>query len=178
MLTVGDKFPDFSIDACVSTNPGQEFARLSLKHFDGMWIVLFWWPLDFTFVCPTEVQGFSDAENEFRARNTQVLGASTDSASVHLQWRKKEKRLANVSYPMLGDANKRLASQLGILNKEKVPLRVTFVLDPERDIRFLSVNDMNVGRSVPEVLRVLDGLQNGGMCPCNWKPGQPTIPGK
>jgi peroxiredoxin (alkyl hydroperoxide reductase subunit C) len=176
MLTVGDRLPDFDLQAVVSTESGREFARLTNRSHPGKWLVLFAWPMDFTFVCPTEIAEFGRRYAEFEERDAEILGMSTDTQYVHLAWRRNHPDLAKLPYPMLADTRRELSSALGILHKgEGVPLRATFVVDPEGVIRFASVNDLSVGRNVDEVLRVLDALQTGELCPCNWKAGQPTL---
>jgi lipoyl-dependent peroxiredoxin subunit C len=176
MLTVGDRLPEFSLQATVSIEPGREFVRLTHRSHPGKWLVLFAWPMDFTFVCPTEIAEFAKRHGEFVDRNAQVLGMSTDTQFVHLAWRRDHSDLRNLPYPMLADTKRELSTSLGILHKgEGVPLRATFIVDPEGVIRFASVNDLSVGRNVDEVLRVLDALQTGELCPCNWRAGEPTL---
>jgi lipoyl-dependent peroxiredoxin subunit C len=132
--------------------------------------------MDFTFVCPTEIAEFGKRHADFADRDTQVLGMSTDTHFVHLAWRRDHDDLRSLPYPMLADTRRELSTALGILHKaEGVPLRATFIVDPEGIIRFASVNDLSVGRNVDEVLRVLDALQTGELCPCNWKAGEPTL---
>jgi peroxiredoxin (alkyl hydroperoxide reductase subunit C) len=138
--------------------------------------VLFFWPMDFTFVCPTEIAEFGKRERDFKDRDTQLLGASCDTHYVHLAWRKDHPDLADLPYPMLADTKRELSTALGILHPEEgVPLRATFIVDPEGTIRWASVNDLKVGRNVDEVLRVLDALQTDELCPCNWTAGQETL---
>ena len=176
MLTVGDRLPEFDLEAVVGTDKGREFARTTNKSFPGKWLVLFAWPMDFTFVCPTEIAEFGKRNSEFEDRDTQVLGMSTDTHFVHLAWRRDHEDLRSLPYPMLADTKRQLSSALGILHKQEgVPLRATFIVDPEGVIRFASVNDLSVGRNVDEVLRVLDALQTGELCPCNWKQGEQTL---
>ena len=176
MLTVGDRLPEFDLQATVSTDPGREFARLTSRSHPGKWLVLFAWPMDFTFVCPTEIAEFGNRHRAFAERSAQVLGMSTDTHFVHLAWRRDHPDLRDLPYPMLADTKRELSSALGILHKgEGVPLRATFIVDPEGTIRFASVNDLSVGRNVDEVLRVLDALQTGELCPCNWRAGEPTL---
>jgi len=176
MLTVGDKIPAFELQAVVGTQHGKEFETVTDKSHTGKWLVLFSWPMDFTFVCPTEIAAFAKAEKDFAERDAQVLGVSTDTHFVHLAWRKSHPDLANVPFPMLADTKRELTSALGVLHKKDgVALRATFIVDPEGVIRWASVNDLNVGRSVPEVLRVLDALQTDELCPCNWQKGDKTL---
>jgi peroxiredoxin (alkyl hydroperoxide reductase subunit C) len=176
MLTVGDRFPDFALEAVVGLEPGREFQRLTLQSFPGKWLVVFFWPMDFTFVCPTEIAEFGRRERDFAARDAQVLGVSTDTHYVHLAWRRQHPDLRALPFPMLADTRRALSSALGILHREEgVPLRATFVVDPERTIRAVTVHDLAVGRNVDETLRVLDALRTGSLTPCNWRPGDPTL---
>jgi peroxiredoxin (alkyl hydroperoxide reductase subunit C) len=176
MLTVGDRLPEFKLKAVIGLEPGHEFVDLDHKSYPGKWKVLFLWPMDFTFVCPTEIAEFNRREKDFADRDAQVLGASTDTHHVHLAWRKHDPDLEGLGYPMLADTKRELSGALGVLHKEDgVPLRATFIVDPEGVIRHVSVNDLNVGRSVDEVLRVLDALQTDELCPCNWHKGDPTL---
>lgn len=179
MLSIGQKFPEFSKKAVVSLDAGKEFDVLSsaqLVNNKDQWHVIFWWPKDFTFVCPTEIAEFDNAFNDFKDRNTTVIGASTDSEFVHLAWRQHHPALRNLRLPMLADTSKSLAEDLGILQEaEKIAYRATFIVDPKGIIRWVCVNDLSVGRSVPEVLRVLDALQTDQLCPCNWQKGDATL---
>ena len=176
MLGVGAKFPEFSMQACVSLEPGKEFQEINTSSTKGKWSVFFSWPLDFTFVCPTEISEFGKSYPAFRERNTNLFGMSCDSQFVHLAWRNQHPDLKNLPFPMLADIKKDLHEELGILHPtEKIPLRATYILDPEGTIRWISVNDLGVGRNVKEVVRTLDALQSGGMTPCNWEKGQKTL---
>ena len=176
MLTVGDRLPDFKLEAVTSLERGREFQVIENGSYPGKWLVLFFWPMDFTFICPTEIAAFGKAEKELQTRDAQVLGASTDTQFVHLAWRKDHPDLRNLPFPMLADTKRELSTQLGILHKtDGVPLRATFIVDPEGIIRWASVNDLSVGRNIPEVLRVLDGLQTDELCPCNRAVGSATL---
>jgi peroxiredoxin (alkyl hydroperoxide reductase subunit C) len=176
MLTVGDRLPEFDLQSVVSLARGEEFRRLTNRSFPGKWLVLFAWPMDFTFVCPTEIAEFGRREPDFAERDAQVVGMSTDTHYVHLAWRRDHEDLRDLPFPMLADTKRELSSALGILHRgEGVPLRATFIVDPGGIIRFATANDLSVGRNVDEVLRVLDGLQTGELCPCNWKAGEPTL---
>ena len=176
LLGLGARFPEFSLQACVSAEPGSEFRIVDSHELEGRWTAIFFWPLDFTFVCPTELVEFNRALREFRALGARVFGVSGDSHHAHLEWRKENPALRNLEFPMLADAGKEVAEELGILDPiEKVPLRATYLLDQERKIRWLCVNDLSVGRSTGEVLRVLAALQCGELCPANWSPGQATL---
>ena len=176
MLTVGDRFPEFKLQAAVSLEKGREFRELSHESFPDKWKVVFLWPMDFTFICPTEIAEFGRRQRDFADRDAQLLGASTDSHYVHLAWRREHPDLKDLPYPMLADTKRELSSALGVLHQQDgVALRATFIVDPEGVIRFVSVNDLSVGRNVDEVLRVLDALQTDELCPCNWKQGEPTL---
>ena len=176
MLTVGDRLPHFQLKAVVSTDSGKEFTEVDEKTYAGRWQVLFFWPMDFTFVCPTEIAEFGRRAGDFEDREAQLLGASTDTQFVHLAWRKNHPDLKSLPYPMLADTKRELSTALGVLHKEEgVPLRATFIVDPQGIIRWSCVNDLKVGRSVDEVLRVLDALQTDELCPCNWKSGEKTL---
>jgi alkyl hydroperoxide reductase subunit AhpC len=176
MLTIGDKFPAFNLQAVVSLESGREFQSITDQSHPGKWRVVFFWPMDFTFVCPTEIAEFGRRSTDFATRNAQVLGASTDTHYVHLAWRENHPALRELPYPMLADTKRELSNALGILHKQEgVALRATFIVDPQGTIRFVSVNDLSVGRNVDEVLRVLDALQTDELCPCNWQKGDPTL---
>ena len=176
MLTVGDKFPNYALQAVVSLQPGHEFQVIDHTSHEGKWRVVFFWPMDFTFICPTEIAEFGRRNADFADRDTQVLGVSTDSHFVHLAWRNSHPDLKTLPYPMLADIKRELSTALGILHRQDgVALRATFIVDPQGTIRWVSVNDLSVGRSVDEVLRVLDALQTDELCPCNWKRGEPTL---
>jgi peroxiredoxin (alkyl hydroperoxide reductase subunit C) len=176
LLGIGEKFPEFSTPACVSVEKGKEFKTVTSSDIRGKWSVVFFWPLDFTFVCPTEIAEFNNELRAFKDRDAVVLGGSTDSQFVHLAWRQHHPDLRNLGYPMLADNKKELTDALGILHRdEKVPLRATYIIDPDGVIRWVSVNDLKVGRNVKEVIRTLDALQTDELCPCNWEQGQETL---
>ena len=176
MLTIGDRFPAFRLKGVVTSDVTTAFEDFDERSDAGKWKVFFFYPKDFTFVCPTEIKGFGDLNSQFKDRDCQVLAASTDSEFVHLAWRKDHESLRALPFPMLSDLRRDLSESLGILEPgEKVALRATFVVDPEGIIRFVSVTDGSVGRNPDEVLRVLDALQTGELCPCNWKKGQETL---
>lgn len=175
MLTVGDTFPAYRLKAVSGTDLPETFPEISERDFEGKWKVYVFWPKDFTFVCPTEILAFDERHGEFADRDTRLIGASVDSEFVHLAWRRSREDLGKVRYPWLSDLRKELSTALGILDKEGVAKRATFVVDPDGVIRFASVTDMNVGRNVQEVLRVLDALQTDELCPCNWQRGTDTL---
>jgi alkyl hydroperoxide reductase subunit AhpC len=180
MLTIGDQFPAFSLKA---VKPGaypnsinEAFIDVNNNSYKGKWQVIFFWPKDFTFVCPTEIVAFANLHEEFADRDAVLLGASTDSEFVHLAWKKHQSELKDLPIPMLADVGGVLANELGIISKSAlVANRATFIIDPDGIVRFVSVTDLNVGRNPNEVLRVLDALQTDELCPCNWKKGDETI---
>jgi peroxiredoxin (alkyl hydroperoxide reductase subunit C) len=176
MLTVGDKFPSFDLNAVVDIDPAKAFERITDKSNAGKWKIVFFWPKDFTFVCPTEIAAFGKLNGDFNDRDTVVYGASIDSEFVHLAWRQNHADLKDLPFAMLADIKRELSSALGILDKnEGVAMRATYIVDPEGIIRFASVTDLNVGRNTQEVLRVLDALQTDELCPCNWQKGQDVL---
>lgn len=176
MLGVGKTLPPFQVKATVSNDLENAFIDISNDTYKGKWLVLFFYPKDFTFVCPTEIKGFADLNSEFSDRDAQILAASVDSEFVHLAWRKDHKDLNHLPFPMLADVKRELSSQLGILDEQEgVSQRATFIVDPQGIIRFVYVTDLNVGRSPKEVLRILDGLQTDELCPCNWEKGESTL---
>jgi lipoyl-dependent peroxiredoxin subunit C len=176
MLGIGQKFPDYALTGVVSSNPADAFQPFDQDSHAGLWRVVFFWPKDFTFVCPTEIAAFGKLEKEFRARDAQVLGVSIDSEFVHLAWRRDKEELRNLPFPMLADIKRELSTRLGILDPEAgVAQRATYIVDPQGVIRFVYITDLSVGRNPDEVLRVLDALQTDELCPCNWKQGQDTL---
>lgn len=176
MITVGSQFPKFQIKATVGTELNNAFQMVNNELYRGKWLVIFFWPKDFTFVCPTEIVEFSRLYPEFVARDAEILGGSTDSEFVHLAWRNQHPALKELPFPMLADVKRELTSNLGILDEhEGVAQRATFIIDPVGVTRFVMVTDLNVGRNPHEVLRVLDALQTDELCPCNWKQGEETI---
>ena len=176
MLGIGKQFPEYRLNAVVSTDQSKAFQSIHSSTHAGKWRVIFFWPMDFTFVCPTEIAAFGKLEKEFRARDAQLLGASTDSEYVHLAWRRDKEELKDLPFPMLADVKRELAGALGILDAEAgVAQRATYIVDPQGVIRFAYVTDLNVGRNPEEVLRVLDALQTDELCPCNWQKGDDTL---
>jgi lipoyl-dependent peroxiredoxin subunit C len=176
MSGIGQRFPEFSLTGVVSNDIEKAFQPFTQDSFPGKWKVVFFWPKDFTFVCPTEIAAFGKLDKEFKARDAQLLGVSIDSEFVHLAWRSTKDELKNLPFPMLSDLKRELTTRLGILDPEAgVAQRATFIVDPQGVIRFVYVTDLNVGRSPEEVLRVLDALQTDELCPCNWKKGEETL---
>lgn len=169
MVQVGKPAPDFEAEAVVNST----FTKVKLSDYRGKWVVLFFWPLDFTFVCPTEVIGFSKRIDEFKALNAEIIGASTDSKFTHLAW---TKQIGEVNYPMVSDITKQISRDYGVLVEEEgIALRGLFIIDPDGVLRYQVVHDLNVGRSVDETLRVLRALQTGELCPVDWKEGAATL---
>jgi lipoyl-dependent peroxiredoxin subunit C len=178
VLSIGTQFPAFKKKAVVSIEKGKEFIDLTNEYATakGKWTVMFWWPKDFTFVCPTEIAEFNKKHSEFTDRDAVLIGASTDSEFVHAAWRRDHNDLRDLKFPMLADTSKSLAEELGILDgEEKIAYRATFIIDPQGIVRWVSVYDLNVGRNVQEVVRVLDALQTDELCPCNWQKGEDTL---
>src|SRR5690348_16931153 len=163
MLTVGNNFPHFNLKATVSIESlDKAFTEIDNNTYKGKWTCVFFYPKDFTFVCPTEIKGFADLDAQFKDRDCQILAASTDSEFVHMAWRKDHKDLRDLPFPMLADINKDLTRALGIL-------------DPDGGIRCGYVTAGSVGRNPSEVVRVLDALQTDELCPCNWNKGEETL---
>jgi peroxiredoxin (alkyl hydroperoxide reductase subunit C) len=176
MLTVGDAVPPFAVKAAVSTEPSLELVVVTSDSLIGSWVVLFFWPLDFTAVCPTEILEFARHASAFEARNARVLGVSSDSAWAHVAWRQRDLDLRDVPFPMAGDPDGDLARAMGVYDDHAgLAMRATFIADPEGIIRWASVHDVRCGRSVVEVLRVLDALRTGRLTPCEWQPGEATL---
>lgn len=174
-VRVGRPAPDFSLEAVVSTEAGKEFRTLSLGDFRSKWLVLFFYPADFTFVCPTEITGFNAAHDQFTRLNASIVGVSTDSKWSHLAWIKRGD-LGVLKYPLLADFTKKVSRDYGLLEEDiGVAQRGLFIIDPKGVIQYQVVHNQDVGRSVEETLRVLEALQTGGLCPLGWKPGQKTL---
>lgn len=176
MLSVGKPFPDFHLKSVTGTDIKDGFGEVTKDSFKGKWMVVFFYPKDFTFVCPTEIKGFNELNRQFQDRDAQILAVSTDSEFTHLAWKQSHEDLRNLAFPMVSDIKRELSASLGILDeKEGVAQRATFIVDPDGIIRFVYVTDLSVGRNPKEVLRILDGLQTDELCPCNWQKGQETI---
>lgn len=176
MLNIGDRFPTFKLTGVKSCNLDDAFIEISNEVKDDQWKVIFFWPKDFTFVCPTEIAEFGKLNQEFADRDTQVLGVSTDSEFVHLAWKQHKDELRDLPFPMVSDLKRELSSALGIIDQnEGVAKRAVYIVDPDNIIRFTMVTDLKVGRNPREVLRVLDALQTDELCPCNWQKGEETL---
>lgn len=179
MIQVSQKAPDFKETAVVGT----EFKDIALSDYKGKYVVLFFYPLDFTFVCPTEITAFSDMADEFEKNNAQVIGCSVDSKFSHLAWinvPRKDGGLGELKIPLLADITKSISRDYGVLMEEAgITLRGVFIIDPEGVLKIMMVNDNNIGRNTKEVLRLVQALQfnakHGEVCPANWEPGSDTI---
>ncbi|HCN19066.1 MAG TPA: thioredoxin peroxidase [Planctomycetia bacterium] len=172
MVKVRQKAPTFEETAYVKG----EFKTVKLSDYKGKWVVLFFYPLDFTFICPTEIERFAQMEKDFQKHNAVVLAASTDSEFSHKNWFEADTRLKGVKYPVIADTAHRLSSAYGVLLPDKgVALRGTFIIDPDGTLRYSVVSDLSVGRNVDETLRALQALQSGELCPVEWEPGQKTL---
>jgi len=168
MVRLGASAPEFILKGIDRGRIGD----YSLKLYRGRWLVLFFYPADFTFICPTEVTGFSRMVEEFRAEGAEVLGVSVDFLETHREWIEE---LGGVNYPLLSDADKEVSRAYGVLEENAgVSLRATLIINPNGEVKYLVVSDMNVGRSVEETLRVLKALRTGRLCPSDWKPGEGT----
>ena len=169
-VKVGQPISDMQLDAYVHG----EMKKITLSDYRGKWMVLFFYPLDFTFVCPTEITGFAKAEAEFTKYNAVVLGASTDSAHSHKAW--FERDMPEVKFPILADTAHKLSREFDVLIEDAgIALRGTFIIDPDGILRYQVVSALNIGRSVKETIRVLAALQTGGLCQMDWEPGQATL---
>jgi len=178
MLGVGEQFPAYKVTATVSTDKdlSQAFKEISDTDYPGKWKVYFFWPKDFTFVCPTEIAAFGKHDKDFKDRDAQLLGGSTDSEFVHHAWRNNHADLKDLPFPMLADVKRELTGALGVIDKNAgVAQRATYIVDPDGIIRFAYVTDLSVGREPKEVLRVLDALQTDELCPCGWQKGEETL---
>ncbi|GAB6933644.1 peroxiredoxin [Calditerricola satsumensis] len=173
---VGKPAPDFEMEAVM---PNGEFGKVKLSDYKGKWLVLFFYPLDFTFVCPTEITALSDRYEDFKDLDCEIIGVSTDSKYSHKAWintPRDANGLGKLKYPLASDQLHTVSRDYGVyLEDQGVALRGLFIIDPEGIVRYQVVHDLNVGRDVDEVLRVLQALQTGGLCPANWKPGQETL---
>lgn len=173
MLKLNQPAPDFKQPAYVKGHK-DDFTEISLADYKGKWVVLFFYPRDFTFVCPTEIKGFAKAQAEFDKVDTVILAASTDSVYSHKAW--FERDMSEVAFPVLADTSHSLTRDYEVLNESNGEAeRGTFVIDPDGNLRYIVVSDGNVGRSVEETLRVVKALQTGGLCPVDWEPGQPNL---
>jgi alkyl hydroperoxide reductase subunit AhpC len=173
MIQVGTKAPDFSNITAYQTGKS-DFTKVSLSDYKGKWLVFFFYPRDFTFICPTELKGFSQHAEEFKKLNCEVLAASTDSEWSHKAW--FERDLADVKYPVLADTTHRVSRDYQVFNEtDGLAERGLFIIDPEGNIKYSLISSGSVGRSVKEVLRVMTALQSGDLCPMEWNAGEKTL---
>lgn len=171
MVSIGQVAPRFTAEAVL--NKG-EIKNVSLAEYMGKWVVLFFYPLDFTFVCPTELTQFRDTLSHFSKLNAVVLGCSVDSIYAHKKWLADE--LGDLGYPLIGDITKKISQDYGVLLEDKgIATRGTFLIDPEGHIQYIGIHNLNVGRDANEIIRVLSGLQSGELCAAGWKPGQSHV---
>lgn len=174
---VGRPAPEFTMETV--TGDGTDFSKSSLTDYRGKWLVFFFYPLDFTFVCPTEITALSDASDQFKALDAEILGVSTDSIHSHKAWintPRDSNGLGRISFPLASDITRSVAKDYGVyIEEEGVALRGLFIIDPEGELKYQVVNHNDVGRSVEETLRVLQALQSGGLCAMNWKPGDKNL---
>lgn len=174
---VGLPAPDFTMETALGN--GQDFGKVSLSDYRGEWLVMFFYPLDFTFVCPTEIIAISERADEFEDLDAKILGVSTDSKFSHRAWLntpREDNGLGQLNYPLASDITKSVARDYGILiEDEGIALRGLFIIDPDGVLRYSVVHDNNIGRSVDETIRVLQALQSGGLCAANWKPGDKNL---
>ncbi len=171
MPMIGQPAPQFT---CPAVFDGGDFKEVNLSDYKGRWVVLFFYPLDFTFVCPTEITQFRDHLKDFKAQGAEVLGVSVDSVHSHRRWLKDD--LGNLGYPLLGDVTKRLCRDFGVLLEDKgIATRATFVIDPEGRIQYMGIHNLEVGRDANEILRVLAALRTGELCGAGWKPGEKHV---
>lgn len=175
MPMINQPAPQFTADAVVN---GGDVKKISLTDYKGKYVVLFFYPLDFTFVCPTELTQFRDTLKEFKAAGAEVLGCSVDSVHSHKRWLKDD--LGNLDYPLLADLTKRISRDYGVLLEDAgIATRGTFIIDPQQKIQYMGIHNTDVGRDANEILRVVQGLQSGELCGAGWKKGQSFVkPGK
>ncbi len=171
MPMIGQPAPQFTAPAVID---GGKFKDISLNDFKGRWTVLFFYPLDFTFVCPTELTQFRDKLPRFRELEAEVIGCSIDSVHSHKRWIADD--LKDLGYPLIGDVTKRVSRDYGVLLEDQgIATRGTYIIDPEGTVQYMGIHNLNVGRDADEILRVLQGLQSGELCSAGWKPGDKHI---
>ena len=180
-LLVGEKAPYFKGPAVVGGDaskltPDTAFKEISLDDYKGKWLVLFFYPLDFTFVCPTEIKDFGSHYDEFKKLNAEVVAASTDSQFSHLAWRNQDPGLKDLPFPMLSDFTRQTSRNYEILKEETgYALRGLYIIDPEGNLQYTVIHPEIAGRNVKEILRILQALQTGENTPCGWEPGEDTL---
>jgi alkyl hydroperoxide reductase subunit AhpC len=177
---VGEPAPDFTMPVVRTGDTAKTLGqKVSLADYSGKWLILFFYPLDFTFVCPTEITALSDRSDEFTEEGAEILGVSTDSVYSHLAWMntpRTEHGLGEIAFPLASDKNRSVARDYGVLIEEQgIALRGLFIIDPNGVLQYSVINSLNIGRSTDETMRVLQALQTGGLCPSDWKPGQKLL---
>ena len=176
---VGQPAPEFTAPVFDPADNSKFGHKISLADYKGKWLIFFWYPLDFTFVCPTEITALSDRSEEFSEVGAVILGASTDSVHSHKAWAntpRSKNGIEGLKYPVISDMTHSIAREYGVLVEEEgIALRGLFIIDPDGILQYATINSLNVGRSVDETLRILQALQTGGLCPSDWKPGQKTL---
>lgn len=172
VLAVGHPAPDFSAPAY---HNGSVDAQVSLEDYRGKWVLLFFYPLDFTFVCPTELYELSAMQDKFEAANCQIIGASVDSVFSHQAWAEKDKKIGDVKFPIISDLSREISFDYGILHEDGMSLRGAFIIDPEGVLQSMTVNNLPVGRSAKELLRLVKAFQTGDLCPASWDTGSETL---
>jgi peroxiredoxin (alkyl hydroperoxide reductase subunit C) len=173
MIGIGRPAPEIPTEAYVR---GEHDPRtITLSEYRGRWLVLFFYPRDFTFVCPTEIQAFAELEPQFEDLHAEVIAASTDSYFSHKAWFERDSRLAGVCFPVLADTSHQLADAFGVLLEDGTALRGTFIFDPDGMLRSMQINDLDVGRNVEETVRTIAALRTGQLCPADWRPGELTL---
>ena len=183
VLTIGDQFPAYELTAVVPGNlkdveaskPEDYFTTASSEVPAGTWRVVFFWPKDFTFVCPTEIAAFGDLYQDFKDRDCEVVGVSVDNEYTHYAWRRSHEKLQNLPFALASDLKRELVAAAGVLNADGVADRATFIIDPNNVIQSVSITSGSVGRNTDETLRQLDALQSDELCACNWQAGAATI---
>lgn len=183
VLTIGDQFPEYELTAVIpgdlsevdANTPEDFFTTVSSAQSKGKWRIVFFWPKNFTFVCPTEIAAFGKLYSEFSDRDTEIFGASVDNEYSTYAWRRSHEDLRGLPFPLASDLKRELTSALGVLNSDGVADRATFIIAPDNTIQFVTVDAGNVGRNTEEVLRQLDALQSDELCACNWQKGAATI---
>lgn len=172
---VGMTAPDFCVPAWDPSDPQNMDKKVCLSDYEGKWVWLFFYPLDFTFVCPTELVKMGELKEEFAKHNCEILGASTDSVFSHQAWAKHDERIGKINFPIVADMNHNMSFDYGVLHPDGVSLRGAFLIDPEGVVQSATINNLPVGRNPEELLRTLKAFQTGDLCPVNWDEGKKTL---
>ncbi len=172
VLAIGHEAPSFTAPAYVE---GSVDAKISLEDFRGKWVLLFFYPLDFTFVCPTELYELSDMQEEFENANCQIIGASVDSVFSHQAWAQNDEKVGKIKFPIISDLNHEISFNYGVLHEEGMSLRGAFIIDPDGVLQSMTINNLNVGRNAKELLRLVKAFQTGDLCPASWDTGKETL---